>query len=98
MIAAIVDELASNLIARNSIGHGRSRPASRYGLRQSRKIAVRSQLRLIVRREPGSRIVWQDRQASRKPRRRPGPTARSISLPLDASGPTRETGTTKGAR
>src|SRR6516165_1956214 len=35
------------------------------------KIAVRSQLRLAVRCEPGSRIVRQNRSASLKPRRRP---------------------------
>ena len=92
MIAAIVDELAQpNLVARNSIGHIGGRPASPYGRRQSRKIAVGGQLRVVVRRQ----------LPFRRPRERPSgiasteaeiaqPTARCISSPSDAYGPTRE--------
>ena len=69
MIAAIVDELAPNLVARNSRPH-RSRPASPYGRRQSRKIALGGQLRVVVRRQPRSGVLGKDRPASPQPRRR----------------------------
>ena len=44
--------------------------ASPYGRRQSRKVEVRGQLRIAVRRQSGSGVVWEDRQASAQPRRR----------------------------
>ena len=73
MIAAIVDELAPNLVARNSIGHTGAALALRP--RQSRKIALGSQLRIAMRRQPGSGVVGKDRQASaqswRRSRRQP---------------------------
>ena len=44
--------------------------ASPYGRRQSRKVEVRGQLRIAVRRQSDSGVVWEDRQASAQPRRR----------------------------
>ena len=70
MIAAIVDELAPNLVARNSIGHIGAAQLLPYGRRQSRKIAVGGQLRVVVRRQPRSGVLGKDRPASPQPRRR----------------------------
>ena len=69
MIAAIVDELAEPCGPQFDRPH-RSRPASPYGRRQSRKIAVGGQLRVVVRRQPRSGVLGKDRPASPQPRRR----------------------------
>ena len=64
MIAAIVDELAPNLVARNSIGHiGAAQLLLTAGDNPERS-AVGSQLRIAVRGQFGSRVVGKDRQAS----------------------------------
>jgi hypothetical protein len=64
MIAAIVDELPPNLVARNSIGHIGAAQLPPYGRRQSRKIAVGGQLRIAVRRQPRPGVLRKDRPAS----------------------------------
>ena len=48
----------------------RSCAAPPYGRRQSRKIAVGGQLRVVVRRQPRSGVLRKDRPASPQPRRR----------------------------
>ena len=49
MIAAIVDELAPNLVARNSIGHIGAAQLLPYGRRRNpEKIAVGGQLRVVI--------------------------------------------------
>ena len=69
MIAAIVDELAPNLVARNSIGHiGAAQLLLTAG--DNPKIAVGGQLRVVVRRQPRSGVLRKDRPASPQPRRR----------------------------
>ena len=71
MIAAIVDELAPNHVARNSIGHTGACPAAPYGRRQSRKrLRSEASFAFAVRGQSGARVVGKDRQASAQPWRR----------------------------
>ena len=70
MIAAIVDELAPEPRRPQFDRPHRSCAASPYGRRQSGKIAVGGQLRIAVRRQPGSGVVGKDHPASAQPRRR----------------------------
>ena len=64
MIVAIVDELAPNLVARNSIGYRIRRAVAPDSRRQRAALAFGSQLRRAVRRQPGARFIRQDNTPS----------------------------------
>ena len=77
MIAAIVDELAPALVARNSIGHGSAAQLLLTAGDNSGASAFRGQLRRALRREPGPCLFRQDDPPSPQPRRRSGSQQRA---------------------
>ena len=70
MIAAIVNELAPNLVARNSIGHIGAAQLLLTAGDNPERLRSRSQLRIAVRRQPGSGIVGKNGPPPDQPRRR----------------------------
>ena len=89
MIGAIVDELAPDLVARNSIGHAVAAQLLLTAGDNSRAPAFRGQLRGTVRRQPGPSLVRQDDRAIASTGAAIAqPTARCTSSPSDGFGPT----------
>ena len=64
MIVAIVDELAPDLVARNSIGHETAAQLLLTAGDNRAALAFGSQLRRPVRRQPGARFIRQDNAPS----------------------------------
>ena len=89
MIGAIVDELAPDLVARNSIGHGSAAQLLLTAGDNPERLRLGGQLRRAVRRQPGPRFIRQDDPPSPEPRRRPGGQQRACtSSPSVGSEPT----------
>ena len=87
MIVSIVDELAPNLVARNSIGHESAAQLLLTAGDNMQRLRSEAALRRTVRRQPSARFIRQDNTPSTEQGQTVPPTAHCISSPLVGCGP-----------